>query len=86
MTDLPDPDPPDLTALLLTDDLRTALRRRAAVGRAVGVIMARRNCSPGKAAGILRSAARHRAMAMHELCAELVEGFDEQPARREPGT
>ncbi|MFC4033965.1 ANTAR domain-containing protein [Streptomyces polygonati] len=79
MSDPPDPGPPDLTALPRQDRLRAALRRRAAVGRAVGIVMERRHCSPALALDLLGSAARHRDIELHELCARLVGGFGERP-------
>jgi GAF domain-containing protein len=61
-------------------ELQEALRSRAVIDQAIGVIMAQQRCSHSRAFDILRSASQHRNVKIRDLCEELVGRFGEPPA------
>jgi hypothetical protein len=70
------------------DDLQDALRSRAVIDRAIGVIMAQQGCGPGRAFDLLRAASQHRNVKLREVCAQLVARYgdhgDEPALRQRP--
>jgi GAF domain-containing protein len=55
-----------------TDDLRNALKSRAVIDQAIGVIMGQQRCAADAAFQILRSASQHRNLKLRDLCADLL--------------
>ncbi|SHM79428.1 GAF and ANTAR domain-containing protein [Actinacidiphila paucisporea] len=58
-------------------ELQDALRSRAVIDQAMGVIMAQQRCTHQEAFDILRSASQHRNIKIRDLCAELISRFGE---------
>ncbi|MDQ1033751.1 GAF domain-containing protein [Streptomyces sp. V3I8] len=53
-------------------DLEAALRSRAVIDQAIGVIVGQQRCTPEKAFEVLRTASQHRNVKLRDLCAELI--------------
>lgn len=64
-------------------DLQAAMRSRAVIDQAVGVIMGQQRCTAEKAFETLRTASQHRNVKLRDLCADLITGVAGQapPAR-----
>ncbi|MFE9768843.1 ANTAR domain-containing protein [Streptomyces sp. NPDC005808] len=60
-------------------DLQTALKSRAVIDQAMGVIMGQQRCTPEKAFQVLRTASQHRNVKLRDLCAELIASITGQP-------
>lgn len=60
-------------------ELQEALRSRAVIDQAIGVIMAQQGCSHHHAFDILRSASQHRNVKLRDLCTELISRFGAPP-------
>jgi GAF domain-containing protein len=60
-------------------DLQTALKSRAVIDQAMGVIMGQQRCTPEEAFQILRTASQHRNVKLRDLCAELVTSITGRP-------
>ncbi|MFJ4827268.1 GAF and ANTAR domain-containing protein [Streptomyces bacillaris] len=59
-------------AQTFTTDLQAALRSRAVIDQAAGIVMNQRRCTPEEALRTLRSASQHRNVKLRDLCAQLV--------------
>lgn len=62
-----------------TRDVQQALRSRAVIDQAVGIIMAQQRCPSPEAFAILRSASQSRNVKLRDLCAELITRLTGQP-------
>ncbi|GHS87411.1 RNA-binding protein [Actinomycetota bacterium] len=58
----------------LNADLRAALRSRALIDQAIGVIMAQNRCTADVAFGILRTASQHRNLKLRDVAVALLQG------------
>ncbi|WP_250444053.1 GAF and ANTAR domain-containing protein [Actinotalea sp. C106] len=67
----------------LTEQLETALRSRAVIDQAIGVIMAQSRCGPEAAFEVLRTASQHRNAKLRDLAAEIVTAVALVPASPE---
>ncbi|MGW7197929.1 ANTAR domain-containing protein [Streptomyces chryseus] len=65
------------------NDLETALRSRAVIDQAIGIIMGQRRCDAEEAFTFLRSASQHRNIKLRDLCAELVAGVGGRPPKED---
>ncbi|WP_327686546.1 GAF and ANTAR domain-containing protein [Streptomyces sp. NBC_00467] len=61
------------------EDLQTALKSRAVIDQAIGVIMAQQRCGSEEAFAILRSASQHRNVKLRDLCAGLLTNLAGEP-------
>lgn len=68
-----------------TMDMRQALRSRAVIDQAVGLVMARQHCSGPQAFAILRAASQNRDIKLRDLCADLVARHTDRPPTDSPG-
>jgi GAF domain-containing protein len=66
------------------DDLQAALRSRAVIDQATGVIMGQQRCTAEEAFQTLRTASQHRNIKLRDLCAELITNLTRRPPS--PGT
>jgi GAF domain-containing protein len=64
-------------------DLQSALRSRAVIDQAMGVIMGQQRCTPDQAFDVLRTASQHRNIKLRDLCAELIAGITGRPPASE---
>jgi GAF domain-containing protein len=58
--------------LTLSDHLRAALSSRSTIDQAIGIVMARRNCSADDAFGMLRAVSQRRNVKLRVVAGELV--------------
>ncbi|MDK1473009.1 GAF and ANTAR domain-containing protein [Streptomyces sp. 549] len=65
-------------------DLQAALRSRAVIDQALGVIMAQQRCSPDQAFEILRRISQNRNVKLHRVAAAIVQRVSGEPPR--PGS
>ncbi|WP_315096858.1 ANTAR domain-containing protein, partial [uncultured Cellulomonas sp.] len=63
----------------MSSALQAALVSRAAIDRAIGVVMAENRCTASEALAILRSASRHRQVTLREVAAVVVEAVTGSP-------
>ncbi|MFF9237920.1 GAF and ANTAR domain-containing protein [Streptomyces sp. NPDC014801] len=61
------------------EQLRTAMRSRAVIDQAIGVIMGRRRCTAEEAFAVLRSASQQRNIKLRDLCTELITDLTGRP-------
>ncbi|GAA1538363.1 GAF and ANTAR domain-containing protein [Streptomyces albidochromogenes] len=54
------------------NDLRTAMLSRSVIDQAIGIVIARRRCTPDEAMAVLRRASQARNIKLRDLCHELV--------------
>ncbi|MGW7050109.1 ANTAR domain-containing protein [Streptomyces sp. NPDC054887] len=54
------------------DDLRTAMLSRSVIDQAIGIVIARRRCTPDEAMAVLRRASQARNVKLRDLCHDLV--------------
>lgn len=60
------------TSRQFTADVQSALRSRAVIDQATGIIMAQQRCPSDEAFAILRGASQNRNIKLRELCADLI--------------
>ncbi|MGQ4381061.1 GAF and ANTAR domain-containing protein [Streptomyces sp. SAS_267] len=61
------------------EQMRTAMRSRAVIDQAMGVVMAQRRCTTDVAFGSLRSASQHRNVKQRDPCTEMITSLTGQP-------
>ncbi|MFG2452833.1 ANTAR domain-containing protein [Streptomyces sp. NPDC048512] len=64
----------------LAQQTRSALKSRAAIDQALGMVMGQRRWSAEEAFAILRSASQQRGIPLHDVCTELIANLTGQPA------
>jgi GAF domain-containing protein len=64
-------------------DLNTALRSRAVIDQAIGVIMGQQRCGREEAFGLLRAASQDRNIKLRDLCADMISRFTD--TGKDPG-
>jgi hypothetical protein len=69
----------------LAAQLEQALRSRAVIDQAIGIIMAESRCDADQAFGMLRRASNNRNMKLRDLAAEIVTRVGGGPSPRPPG-
>ena len=69
----------------LSAQLEQALRSRAVIDQAIGIVMAESRCDADQAFGTLRRASNNRNMKLRDLAAEIVLRVGGGPSPRPPG-
>jgi GAF domain-containing protein len=68
----------------LIDQLRSSLASRTVIDQALGIIMARENCTQARAFAVLRAASQHRNVKLRDIAAGLVTDVSGEPPQPPP--
>ena len=68
----------------LIDQLRSSLGSRTVIDQALGIMMARENCTGARAFAILRSASQHRNMKLRDIAVSIVTNVSGEPPQPPP--
>ena len=68
----------------LIDQLRASLASRTVIDQALGIIMARENCTQERAFAILRTASQHRNTKLRDIAAAIVTNVSGEPPQPPP--
>ncbi|MFJ8803432.1 GAF and ANTAR domain-containing protein [Streptomyces sp. NPDC102487] len=61
------------------EQMRAAMKSRAVIDQALGMVMAQRRCAADEAFKILRTASQHRNIKLRDLCAEMITSVTGRP-------
>jgi ANTAR domain/GAF domain len=68
----------------LIDQLRSSMASRTVIDQALGIIMAREQCTQARAFDILRSASQHRNVKLRDIAGAIVTSFSGEPPQPPP--
>ncbi|HJY01422.1 MAG TPA: ANTAR domain-containing protein, partial [Streptosporangiaceae bacterium] len=68
----------------LIEQLRSSLASRTVIDQALGIVMAREQCTPARAFAILRSASQNRNVKLREIASAIVTSVSGEPPQPSP--